>query len=118
MFASAGDPVGNGLVTNLGHPGGNVTGLSSQSSDSVGKRLELLRQIVPNLRRLAVLGNVDSSLAVLEMGEVQSAARVLGLEVTRLEIRRGEDLAAALRGAQRSGRRTYIVTDPLAGWQT
>jgi putative tryptophan/tyrosine transport system substrate-binding protein len=69
VFASAGDPLGNGLVANLARPGGNVTGLSSQSSDSAGKRFELLRQIVPNLRRLALLGNVDSSFAVLEMGE-------------------------------------------------
>src|SRR5262245_43748464 len=95
VFASAGDPLGNGLVANLARPGGNVTGLSSQSSDSVVKRFELLRLIVPKLRRLVLLGNVDSSFAVLEMGEAQSAARILGLEVTTLEIRRGEDIAPA-----------------------
>jgi ABC-type uncharacterized transport system substrate-binding protein len=113
VFASAGDPLGNGLVANLARPGGNVTGLSSQSSDSAGKRFELLRQIVPNLRRLALLGNVDSSFAVLEMGEVQSAARVLGLEVTTLEIRRGEDLAPTFAALKDRADALYVATDPL-----
>jgi len=113
VFAAAGDPLGNGLVANLARPGGNVTGLSSQSSDSVGKRFELLRQIVPKLRRLAILGNVDSSFAVLEMGEVRSAARMLGLEVTTLEIRRGEDIATAFATLKDQADALYIATDPL-----
>jgi putative tryptophan/tyrosine transport system substrate-binding protein len=113
VFASAGDPLGNGLVTSLAHPGGNVTGLSSQSNDSVGKRFTLLRQIVPKLRRIALLGNVDSSFAVLEMGEVQSAARILGLEVTRLEIRRGEDIATVFAALKDQADALYIATDPL-----
>src|SRR5262245_2032539 len=79
VFASAGNPVANGLVANLARPGGNVTGLSSQSSDTVGKRLDLLREIVPGLRRLAILGNIDSTYAVLDMGEAQAAARTRGL---------------------------------------
>jgi putative ABC transport system substrate-binding protein len=79
VFASAGDPLGNGLVANLARPGGNVTGLSSQSSDSVGKRFELLRAVIPNLRRLALLGNVDSSFAVLEMGEVLNRIHTFAL---------------------------------------
>ena len=113
VFASAGDPLGNGLVANLARPGGNVTGLSSQSSDSVGKRFELLRLIVPKLRRLALVGNVDSSFAVLEMGEAQSAARILGLEVTTLEIRRGEDIAPAFAAFKDPADALYIATDPL-----
>jgi ABC-type uncharacterized transport system substrate-binding protein len=113
VFASAGDPLGNGLVANLARPGGNVTGLSSQSSDSVGKRFELLRLIVPKLRRLVLLGNVDSSFAVLEMGEAQSAARILGLEVTTLEIRRGEDIAPAFAALKDPADALYIATDPL-----
>jgi ABC-type uncharacterized transport system substrate-binding protein len=113
VFASAGDPLGTGLVANLARPGGNVTGLSSQSSDSVGKRFELLREIVPNLRRLALLGNVDSSFAVLEMGEVQSAARMLGLEVTTLEIRRSEDIAPTFAALKDRADALYVATDPL-----
>ncbi len=76
-------------------PGGNVTGLSTQSTDLAGKRLELLREVVPGLRRLAIMANVDAPAAVLEMGEVQAAARTLGLEVATFEIRRAEDIAPA-----------------------
>ena len=61
MFATAGDPIGSGLVATLARPGGNVTGVSSQASDAAGKRLELLREVVPGLRRLAVLANLASS---------------------------------------------------------
>ena len=95
VFALAGDPVGSGLVASLARPGGNVTGLSNQSADLVGKRLELLREVVPGLRRLAIMANVGNPVAVLEMGEVQAAARTLGLEVATLEIRRAEDIAPA-----------------------
>ena len=72
VFATAGDPVGSGLVASLARPGGNVTGLSSQGSDSAGKRLELLREVVPRLRRLAILANLASSYPALELGEVQA----------------------------------------------
>jgi putative ABC transport system substrate-binding protein len=75
VFASAGNPVATGLVASLPRPGGNVTGLSSQGSDTASKRLELLREIVPGLRRLANLGNVDNSFTVLEMDETGSHAR-------------------------------------------
>src|SRR5262245_46469402 len=80
VFATAGDPVGSGLVASLARPGGNVTGLSLQQTDLASKRLELLREVVPGLRRLAILGNVGNPVVVLEMGEVQTAARTLGLE--------------------------------------
>src|SRR5262245_58192256 len=81
VFAAVGDPVGTGLVTSLARPGGNVTGLSLQATDLAGKRLELLREVVPGLRRLAIMANAVASPAVLEMAEVQTAARALGLEV-------------------------------------
>ena len=81
VFAAAADPVGTGLVASLARPGGNVTGLSNQPTDLAGKRLELLREVVPSLRRLAIMANVGNPAAVLEMGEVQAAARTLGLEV-------------------------------------
>src|SRR5262245_16993972 len=95
VFAAAGDPVGTGLVASLARPGGNATGLSLQQTETTGKRLELLREVVPGLGRLAILGNVGNPLSVLELGEVQAAARALGLEVITLEIRRGEDIAPA-----------------------
>jgi putative tryptophan/tyrosine transport system substrate-binding protein len=65
----------------LARPGGNVTGVSSQGSDAVGKRLELLREVVAGLRRLAVLANLASSYPALELNEVQAASSTLGLEV-------------------------------------
>jgi ABC-type uncharacterized transport system substrate-binding protein len=88
VFVGAGDPVGTGLVASLARPGGNLTGLSSQTTDTVGKRVELLREVVPGLRQLAIMGNVDNPFSVLEMREVQAAARTLGLQVDALEIRR------------------------------
>jgi putative tryptophan/tyrosine transport system substrate-binding protein len=95
VFPIAVDPVGGGLVASLARPGGNVTGLSLQSPDLASKRVELLREVIPRLRRLAVLADVGYPAAVLELGEVQAAARTLGLEVAPLEIRRAEDIALA-----------------------
>src|SRR6185312_9459586 len=74
VFAVAGDPIANNLVASLARPGSNVTGLSTLAPDLAGKRLELLREAVPGLRRLATIGNIGNSLAVLEMSEVQAAA--------------------------------------------
>jgi putative ABC transport system substrate-binding protein len=89
VFAAAGDPVENGLVTSLAHPGGNVTGLANQSAALAGKRIELLREIIPTLHRLAVIGNVTASNTIIEMGKVAAAARALGVEYVPLEIQRG-----------------------------
>src|SRR5262245_52997643 len=86
VFAVANDPVGSGLVAGLARPGGNVTGLSAQAPDLAAKRLELLREVVPNLRRLAILVNIGNPSMALEIGEVQATARKLGLEVATLEI--------------------------------
>jgi putative ABC transport system substrate-binding protein len=115
VFATAGDPVGSGLVASLAHPGGNVTGLATLAADLAGKRLELLREVVPGLRRLAIMGNVGNPFTVLELGEVQAAADTLGLEVDTLEIRRAEDIAPAFEALK--GRRAdalYVCTDALA----
>jgi putative ABC transport system substrate-binding protein len=95
VFAFAQDPVGSGLVASLARPGGNVTGLSFQGNDAAGKRLELLREVVPRLRRLAIIWDAAYPPAVVEIGEVQTAARALGLEVAPLEVRRPEDIAPA-----------------------
>ena len=87
VFAVGIDPVGSGLVATLAKPGGNVTGLSIQANELAGKRLELLREVVPPLHRLAILFNADNTQPVLEMGETQAEARRLGLEITPLAIR-------------------------------
>jgi len=84
VFAAAGDPVGTGLVASLAHPGGNVTGLSNEQTDLAGYRLELLREVIPSVRRVALLGNIGSPLILLEMKVAQEAAPKLGLEVFRL----------------------------------
>jgi putative ABC transport system substrate-binding protein len=88
VFGVGTDPVGAGFVDSLARPGGNVTGLAQQRSDTAGKRLELLREVVPGLRQLAIIANVGNPASVLEMGEVQTIARPLGLEVVTREIRR------------------------------
>src|SRR5262245_54008569 len=113
VFATAGDPVATGLVANLARPGGNVTGLSNQIPDLAGKRLELLREITPGLRRLAILSNIASPIGVLEMREVQAAARTLTLEVLSLEIRRGEDIAPAFESLKGRAQALYVVAEPL-----
>src|SRR5271170_5576628 len=96
VFAVAIDLVGNGLVASLARPGGNVTGLSIQAAELAGKRLEFARELVPGLHRLAIMFNVGNAQPVLEMGETQAAARMLGLEVVPLVIQRAEDIASAL----------------------
>jgi putative tryptophan/tyrosine transport system substrate-binding protein len=113
VFAAAGDPVGTGLVASLARPGGNVTGLSIQQTDVAAKRLELLREVVAGLRRLAIMGNVGGPAVVLDMREVQATARALGLEVITLEIRRGEDIVPAFEALKGPAEALYVVIDPL-----
>jgi putative tryptophan/tyrosine transport system substrate-binding protein len=113
VFPLASDPVGDGLVSSLARPGGNVTGLSNQQPDLAGKRLEILRAIIPALSRLAVLANGHSPTALLNVGEVQAAAPKLGLEIDILDIKRADDIAPAI--AQLKGRTQaiYVVGDSL-----
>jgi putative tryptophan/tyrosine transport system substrate-binding protein len=113
VFASAGDPVGTGLVASLARPGGNVTGSSNQGPDISGKRLELLREVVPALRHLAILANVGSPIGVVQLSEAQAAARALGLEVTALEIRRAQDIAPAFDALKGRAEALYVISEPL-----
>jgi putative ABC transport system substrate-binding protein len=113
VFAGSGNPVANGLVTRLPRPGGNVTGLSNQQADLAGKRIELLRQVLPGLRRLAILGNVGNPNTVLEMREVQQAARMLDLDGTTFEIRRAEDIAPAFEALKGRADALSIIGDPF-----
>jgi putative tryptophan/tyrosine transport system substrate-binding protein len=113
VFASAGDPVGNGLVETLARPKGNVTGLSSQAADNAPKRLELLREVVPTLRTLAVINNVGNPYSMREIGELQVAARTLNLDLAVSDIRRTEDIAPALDAIKRRAEAVFLVGDPL-----
>jgi len=113
VFVAVSDPVGTGLVSSLARPGGDVTGLANQISDTVGKKLEFLREVVPGLRRLAIMANVGNPASVLEMGEAQAMARTLGLEVTTSEIRRAEDIAAAFKALKDRADALYLCPDPL-----
>jgi putative tryptophan/tyrosine transport system substrate-binding protein len=113
VFATAGDPVANNLVASLARPGGNVTGLSILSADLAGKRLELLREVFPGLRHLAIMGNVGNPFVVLELGEVQAAAGKLGLEVAALEIRREQDIAPAFEALKNRADALYVCPDAL-----
>ena len=105
VFAIAVDPIAMGLVTNLARPGGNVTGLSVLSNETASKRLQILSEVIPNLRRLAVLGNVGNAGPVDEMREVQSAAQVLGVEIDRLEKFDAGRILRPLSSDSRAGRR-------------
>jgi len=113
VFAVASNPVGGGLVASLARPGGNVTGLSVQNSDLAGKRVEQLREVVPGLRRVAVMANVGNAATVQEMGEVQAAARMFGLEVVTLEIQRADDIAPAFEALKGRAEALYVCAEPL-----
>jgi putative ABC transport system substrate-binding protein len=113
VLALSGDPVGAGLVASLARPGGNVTGLSMQLPDTAGKRLELLRDVVPDFRRLAIMFNVGFPDAVLEANEAQAAAGSLGLEVAALEIRRAEDIVPAFASLKNHPDALYVTADAL-----
>src|SRR5262245_37188464 len=113
VFAAAADPVGGGLVSSLAQPGGNITGLSLQQSDIAGKKLELLREVVTGLRRLALMGNVGNPASMLEIGEVKTAASSLGIEIVPLDIRRAEDIAPAFDALSGRAEALYVSTDPL-----
>ncbi|WMT72857.1 ABC transporter substrate-binding protein [Bradyrhizobium sp. Ash2021] len=113
VFASAADPVSNGLVASLSRPGGNVTGISSLTVELAGKRLELLRELISSVHRLAIMSNADGPGAVREMADAQAAARTLGLEIVTSEIRRAEDIAPAFEALKGRADALYVVTDPL-----
>jgi len=113
VFARVGDPVANGLVASLARPGGNVTGLSVQTDELAGKRIEILREVVPSLRRVAILANVGNPFSVVELGEAQAAARTLNLEFDTLEIRRAEDITHAFEAIKGRAEALYVCPDGL-----
>jgi len=106
-----GDPVGTGLVASLPRPGGNLTGLSLMSPDVIGKRLQLLKEVLPKLSRAAALSNPDNPLHAVFWRETQGAARKLGVQVQALEVRRPEDFAGAFRAATRERAGALLIFD-------
>ena len=113
VFALAVDPIGSGMVDLLARPGGNVTGLSMQTTELAGKRVELLRQILPGLRRIAVIANVSYPASVLEVAEVREVARKSGFEVKLLEIRRAEDIGSAFEALGNDTQALYVCASAL-----
>jgi putative ABC transport system substrate-binding protein len=113
VFALAVDPIGSGMVDSLARPGDNVTGLSMQTTELAGKRVELLRQILPGLRRIAVIANVSYPASVLEVAEVREVARKSGFEVKLLEIRRAEDIGSAFEALGNETQALYVCPSAL-----
>jgi putative ABC transport system substrate-binding protein len=114
VFATAGDPVATGLVSSLAQPGGNATGLATLANDLAGKRLELLRELVPNLHRLAIMGNVGNPFIPLELREVETVAEKLGLDVQKLAIRQASDISSAFEMLSGRTDALYVCTDAFA----
>jgi putative ABC transport system substrate-binding protein len=114
VFIVAADPLGDGMVASLARPGGNVTGLSTQAADVAGKRLEFLREAIPNLRRFAVLAEVGNLGNVLEQSNAQAAANTLGLEVVLLEMRSADAIAPAFDALKGRAEALYVLPSPLA----
>jgi putative ABC transport system substrate-binding protein len=113
VFTIASDPIASGLVTSLSRPGGNVTGLSQLAADLGGKRLDILRDVVPDLRRLAILHNAGNAATSAERAQVEEAARTLSLEVLNSGIRRAEDITPAIEALKGRVDAIYVLADPL-----
>lgn len=113
VFAAIGDPVGIGLVQSLSRPGGNITGLSLQSNELAGKRLQLMREVIPNLHRVAFLGSSDTAVTATEVAEFQAAAQTLGLDIIRSDIAGVEDIAPIIQSLKGRADGIYVQTIPL-----
>jgi putative ABC transport system substrate-binding protein len=113
VFAVAVDPLGTGLVENLARPGGNVTGLSLQQTDIVGKRFEILKEVIPVIHRVGVMANLSYAAARVEMHEVQALAGALNMEVVPLGVRQSADVLGAVEAVQGRIDVLYVVVDPL-----
>jgi putative ABC transport system substrate-binding protein len=112
VFATAGDPVGNGLVASLAHPGGNITGLSAQAPDAAGKRLELLREIIPSLRRLAIMGDANSPVSKSDVRDMEEAARNAAVELIAFEVGQGGDVERSIEAVEGRAQALYVTPSP------
>lgn len=113
VFATAGDPVGSGIVASLARPGGNLTGLSGQAPDTAGKRIELLRELTPRLERLGILTEPGNPFAALDVKEVQSAARTFNIETHIVELAASDNIDGALTSLMGRVQALYVVPIPF-----
>ena len=114
VMSAAGNPVETGLVASLARPGGNVTGLSLLSADLTAKRLQLLKEVLPGVSRVAVLWNAANPISALVVRETEAAARALGLQVQSVEVRGPDDFEGALPATISGGAGAlFVVDDPL-----
>jgi len=114
VFTSIGDPVGAGIVVSLGRPGGNATGLSGQAADIAAKRLQLLRNLVPGNRIIAVLGNPDTPYTALALQQVRTAAASIGQPLVVVEARKADQVSNAIDEVVKSGAASLLVLeDPV-----
>ena len=113
VFAAVGDPVGSGLVESLSRPGGNVTGLSLQANDLAGKRLQLMREFIPSVGRVAFLAGSNTNQTEMEVAEFRAAAQTLGLEIIRADIFQPDDIAPAVQSLRGRVDAIYVQTIPL-----
>ena len=109
----SGDPVASGLVANLARPGANATGVSTQTTELMGKRLELLQQFAPRIRRVILLVNPDSPLHAAVLSETQKVASTLRIHIVTLKARNADELDAALRGIRRTSGDAFIVSSDV-----
>jgi putative tryptophan/tyrosine transport system substrate-binding protein len=117
VFAIVADPVRTGLVASLARPGGNLTGLSTEHGEMASKRLQLLREMVPNLRRVAIMGNASNPYAAEEMREIQQMASTLGLGAAISEVRQSEDILPAFQTLKGRADAVFLVPDALFNLQ-
>jgi putative tryptophan/tyrosine transport system substrate-binding protein len=113
VFALAADPLGNGFITSLAHPGGNLTGLSIQTTDIAAKRVGLIRELVPSIGQLGIVASAESPSNAFEVEEVQAVAKTLGIEVASFQIRRAEDIAPVFEGLKGRMGALYVCASPL-----
>ena len=112
VMAGASDPVGTGFVASLARPGGNITGTSRMSPETSGKRLELLREAVPRLSRVAVIWNPDVRGAVLDFKELEEPARAMRVQLQSVEVSRADDLAGAFSAVVDARAEALVVITP------
>jgi putative tryptophan/tyrosine transport system substrate-binding protein len=113
VAVAVGDPVGNGLIESLAHPGGNITGMSLALSETAGKRLELLREVVPGLKRVAIFGNFGNPLVAPERNAATAAAHALGLDTIISGVQTVEDIAPTIESLKENADALYVCEDPF-----
>lgn len=113
VASPVGDPVGNGLIKSLAHPGGNITGIAAVLSETSGKRLELLREVVPSLKRLAIFGNSGNPLVATERNATVAAAHVLGFDTIISGVQTEEDIAPTIESLKGHADALYVCADPF-----